>query len=157
MLVIWRHTVEVTMAIRTALLTNFVAPYRLALLEALRDRVGELKIFVSALTEADRPWKPNMGSLYVVEQKTLTFKRTRLLPGGFQQRLFIHFPYDTLAQLWRYSPRIVISGELGLRSLQAAIYRTLFPRSRLIIWATLSEATEKGGGRARTVLRRVIL
>jgi glycosyltransferase involved in cell wall biosynthesis len=145
------------MAIRTALLTNFVAPYRLALLEALRDRVGELKIFVSALTEADRPWKPNMGSLYVVRQKTRTFKRTRLLPGGFQQRLFIHFPYDTLAQLWRYSPKIVISGELGLRSFQAAIYRTVFSRSRLIIWATLSEATEKGWGRGRTVLRQVIL
>ena len=145
------------MAIRTALLTNFIAPYRLALLEALRDRVGELKIFVSTLTEADRPWKPNMGTLYVVQQKTKTLKRTRVLPAGYHQRLFIHFPYDTLAQLWRYSPRVVISGELGLRSLQAAIYRALAPRSRLIIWATLSEATEKGWGRGRILLRRIIL
>jgi glycosyltransferase involved in cell wall biosynthesis len=156
MLIIRRQTVEATMAIRTALLTNFIAPYRLALLEALRDRVGELKIFVSALTESDRPWKPNMGSLYVVHQKTKTLKWSRALPG-YHQRLFIHFPYDTLAQLWRYSPRIVISGELGLRSLQAAIYRTLAPKSRLIIWATLSEVTEQGWGRGRMVLRRIIL
>jgi glycosyltransferase involved in cell wall biosynthesis len=145
------------MAIRTALLTNFVAPYRLKLLEALRDRVGELKIFVSTLTEADRPWAPNMGSLYVVQQKTKTFKRTRMLPDGYHQRLFIHFPYDTLPQLWRYSPAIVISGELGLRSLQAAIYRRLMRRSRLIVWATLSEVTEKGWGLGRRILRRIIL
>jgi hypothetical protein len=97
MLIIRRQTVEATMAIRTALLTNFIAPYRLALLEALRDRVGELKIFVSTLTESDRPWKPNMGSLYVVHQKTKTLKWTRALPG-YHQRLFIHFPYDTLVR-----------------------------------------------------------
>jgi glycosyltransferase involved in cell wall biosynthesis len=145
------------MAIRTALLTNFVAPYRLSLLEALEARVGDLKVFVSTLTEADRPWKPNSGSLNIVRQKTITFDRTRVVPGGFRQRLFIHFPYDTLTQLWRYSPRVVISGELGLRSLQAAVYRILVPRSRLIIWATLSEDTEKCWGISRQILRRIIL
>jgi glycosyltransferase involved in cell wall biosynthesis len=149
--------VEVIMAIRTALLTNFVPPYRLSLLEALEARVGDLKVFVSALTEADRPWKPNAGSLNIVRQKTKTFNRTRMVPGGFRQRLFIHFPYDTLPQLWRYSPLVIISGELGLRSFQATIYRLLVPRSRLIIWATLSEVTEKGWGMPRQILRRIIL
>ena len=145
------------MAIRTALLTNFVPPYRLKLLSALQDRVGELKIFVSTQMEADRPWAPDLGTLDVVQQKTKTFERTRVHPNGCSHRFFIHFPYDTIARLWRFAPQIIVSSELGLRSLQAAIYRKLVPSSRLIIWATLSEETEKGWGILRQMLRRTIL
>ena len=93
------------MAIRTALLTNFVPPYRLKLLSALQDRVGELKIFVSTQMEADRPWAPDLGTLDVVQQKTKTFERTRVHPNGCSHRFFIHFPYDTIARLWRFAPQ----------------------------------------------------
>ncbi len=145
------------MAIRTALLTNMMPPYRVKLLTALRNRVGELKIFISTEMENDRPWAVDNGSLDVIRQKSITFHRTRQHPGGFPQQLHIHFPYDTLVKLWRYSPDVVISSELGLRTLQAAIYRILAPRSRLLIWATLSEETERGWGIARQLLRRFIL
>ncbi len=57
------------MVIRTALLTNFIPPYRLPLLHALQDHLGELKIFVSTQMEGDRPWIPDVGSLTVVQQK----------------------------------------------------------------------------------------
>jgi len=145
------------MTIRTALLTNFVPPYRLPLLHALRDYVGDFKVFVSTQMEGDRPWIPDTGTLKVVQQKTKTFTRARKHPSGFSLQMFIHFPYDTLAQLWRYKPEVVISSELGLRTLQAAIHRALHPASRLIVWATLSEETEKGWGITRRMLRRFIL
>ncbi|MDB5393551.1 MAG: glycosyltransferase [Rhodospirillales bacterium] len=145
------------MVIRTALLTNFVPPYRLPLLQALQDHVGELKIFVSTQMEGDRPWIPDSGTLVVVQQKTKTFTKVRQHPAGFRLQMFVHFPYDTLAQLWRYAPEVVISGEFGLRTLQAAIHRVLHPGSRLIVWATLSEETEKGWGFTRRILRRAIL
>ena len=41
---------------RVALLTNFIAPYRLPLLEALRDQVGDLRVLVSTPMERDRFW-----------------------------------------------------------------------------------------------------
>ncbi|HLN22991.1 MAG TPA: glycosyltransferase family 4 protein [Patescibacteria group bacterium] len=145
------------MAIKTALLMNFIAPYRVPLFEALRDRIGALRIFISTRMEADRPWVPDWHDLDVVVQKTLTAPVRFRHPGGFVQQLYLHFPYDTLPQLWRYSPDVVISGEFGLRSLQAALYRQLRPKSRLIVWATLSEHTEKNWGRARLALRRFIL
>jgi len=145
------------MVIRTALLTNFIAPYRLPLLEALQDYVGDLKVFVSTRMERDRPWAPDSGTLVVVQQKTKTFIREKRHPAGFNLQMFIHFPYDTLMQLWRYAPEVVISGEFGLRTLQAAIHRILHPSSRLIVWATLSEETEKGWGIRRRMLRRAIL
>jgi glycosyltransferase involved in cell wall biosynthesis len=144
-------------AIKTALLMNFIAPYRVPLFEDLRDRLDALRIFISTRMEADRPWVTDWHDLDVVVQKTLTVPVRFRHPGGFVQQLYLHFPYDTLPQLWRYAPDVIISGEFGLRSLQAALYRRLHPKSRLIIWATLSEHTEKDWGRFRLALRRFIL
>jgi glycosyltransferase involved in cell wall biosynthesis len=145
------------MAVRTAFLTNFVPPYRIKLLTALGARLGDFRIFVSTKMEADRPWKPDYGTLDVVVQKSKTFERHRRHPNGCDQHLFIHFPYDTLGQLRRFAPQVVISGELGLRTLQASIYRLFRPGTRLIVWATLSEQTERGWGIVRQLLRRFIL
>jgi len=145
------------MAVRTAFLTNFVPPYRVKLLTALRERLGEFRIFVSTGMEADRPWQPDYGTLDVVVQKSKTFERDRHHPNGCAQHLFIHFPYDTLSQLGRFAPQVVISSELGLRTLQAALYRSIRPGTRLIVWATLSEQTERGWGIIRQLLRRFIL
>ena len=141
---------------RVALLMNFVAPYRVKLFQAVRRELDAFRIFVSTSMEPDRPWTPDWTDLDVVMQKTLTFP-VRHRQNGFDQQLFIHFPYDTMARLYRYDPDVVVSGELGLRSLQAALYRRLRPRSRLIIWATLSEYSETGWGGVRAALRRFIL
>ncbi len=142
---------------RVALLTNFVAPYRVGLLEALAARVGQLRVFVSTRMEPDRAWEPQHGSLDVVLQRTLTFNDSHHRPGGISQRLFLHVPWDTLGVLLAYRPDLVITGEMGARSLLAVLYRRLRPRSRLMLWATLSEHTEKDWGAARRFLRRLIL
>ena len=145
--------------VRTALLVNCIAPYRLALLERVRDQVGQLRIFVSTAMEPDRAWIPDWGSLDVQVQRTVTLERVHDRPGGLRHQLFIHLPYDTLPRLLAYAPQVVISGEMGARSLQAALYRWLRPRSRLILWATLSEHTErvKSWGPTRRLLRRVLV
>ena len=141
---------------RVALLTNFIAPYRVPLLEALRDRVGELRVFLSTPMEEDRDWAVDWGSLDVVVQRNVTLRRTRRDSAGFTTGLLIHFPYDTIAQLARYRPDVVISGELGARSAQAALYRLARPSAPLLIWGTLSERSEAGWGAARRGLRRAI-
>jgi hypothetical protein len=145
------------MPTRTALLMNFVAPYRIRLLEELQRRVGELQIFVSTKMEPNRHWEPEAGQLKITEQKTKTFFVNRRHPMGFRQELFIHFPYDTISLLRDYAPKVIISGELGLRTLQAVIYRLLHPSDRLIVWATLSEETERHWGLTRRLLRKFLL
>ncbi len=145
------------MTVRTALLMNFVAPYRRPLLEQLQARVGELRIFVSTKMEANRPWQPEWGALDVVVQRTLTVAAKLVRPSGIRQQLYLHFSFDTWPLLFRYDPDLVISGELGMRSLQAAIFGVLHRKSRLVIWATLSEHTEKDWGFVRRALRRFIL
>ena len=121
---------------RVALLMNFIAPYRVKLLEALRDRVDELRVFISTPMESDRAWEVDWGSLDVTVQRNLTVRRPYRDAFGFTRQLQIHLPYDTLPQLSRYAPDTVISGELGARSVQAAAWRTLHPaRSSGPPWA----------------------
>jgi glycosyltransferase involved in cell wall biosynthesis len=142
---------------RVALLTNFIAPYRVPVLEALRDRVGELRVFVSTRMEGDRNWVVNWGSLDVVVQRSFALKSRHRDMFGLTRRMEVHFPYDTPARLAEWKPDVVISGELGMRSLLAAAYCMWKPSVPLVIWATLSEHTEQAWGGVRRRLRQVIL
>lgn len=142
---------------RIALLQNFVAPYRVPLYERLRDCGAALRVFVSTPMESDRTWKVEWGTIDVVVQKNLTVSRSKIDPRGFKRTIQIHFPYDTILSLWRYKPDVVISVELGLRTLQVALYKMMRPSTRLLIWCKLSEHSEIGWGRARLALRRFLL
>lgn len=146
------------MAHRLALLTNIVAPYRLPVFEALREHVGQLKIFVSAPTSTSGLWPDEYGTLDVTVQRHWTLaSKWRHAAYAFDEPLDVFVPYDTLWLLFRYQPDVVISGELGLRTAQAVLYRRMRPTSRLIVWVTVSEHTEHGRGFLRTILRQWIL
>lgn len=107
--------------------------------------------------EKDRHWAPAWKDLDVSVQKTITLNENWRHPHGFAYDNHVHVPYDTLSQLNAAKPDVIISAEMGLRTVQAALYRKLHPKSRLIIWATLSEYTEQGRGRARELLRKILL
>ena len=136
------------------LLTNFVPPYRLPVFEALADRVGRLTVLVSTPVEANRAWRAESGRLDVRIQRTITLPRTWRHPSGFADPIPIHLPWDTLLQLRRLQPDVIVSAELGLRSLLSALHRRRSRRSALVLWATLSERTELGRGLIRRRLRR---
>jgi len=146
---------------RIVILRNFIPPYFVpvfkALDEAVKERSGKLRILISTPMESNRPWPAEWGSLPVEVQRTFTFSQSHKHPHGFTEPFFVHVPVDTLWRLWLYRPDVVNSGEMGMRTVQAAIYRLLRPQSRLILGLSLSEHTEKGRGRAREVLRRWLL
>jgi glycosyltransferase involved in cell wall biosynthesis len=141
---------------RVALLVNFIPPYRVPLLEALAARVDQLRVFVSTRVEPNRPWVPNWGSLDVVVQRSLMVKKQWHGPRGFDDVGYVHMPFDTIAHLWRYRPDVIISGELGLRSCLAATYKMLRPATTLVLWATVSQRTERHRGALRQTLRPLL-
>ena len=145
------------MSNRVALLTNFLPPYRVPVLKALQGRIGELRVFVSVPMEPNRDWSIEWDTLEVTVQRCITLQRTWRHPHGFSEPNYVHIPYDTLGLLWQYRPQVVISAEMGARTLQSTVYRWLNPKSRLILWATLSESTEQGRGKARQFLRKQLL
>jgi len=142
---------------RVALLTNFLPPYRIRVLDMLRESVRHLRIFVSVSMESNRRWHADWGSLDVVVQRTLSISGRAKHAEHFQEDRTVHIPYDTLFQLAAYQPTAIIAAEFGMRTMQAALYKCLFPRTKLIVWATLSEVTEKYRGPVRRAIRRSIL
>jgi glycosyltransferase involved in cell wall biosynthesis len=139
--------------LHVALATNFVAPYRLPVYAELARRVERLTILVSTRMESNRTWPTQWGDLDVRVQRSLTLRRRWRHEAGFQEQLELHIPWDTPGQLRRLRPDCVVSGEMGARSLGAAAYCAAAGRP-LVLWATLSEHTERGRGWPRHVLRR---
>jgi glycosyltransferase involved in cell wall biosynthesis len=142
--------------LRVAFLTNLIPPYHKPVLDCVARRYGSLRVLLSTPMEANRPWKLEWQGLDVVVQKTWTLAGSWRHPGGFSEPLRVHLPLDTFAQLRRYRPHVVISGEMGMRTLLAALYRKFNRRSRLIVWAEVSEATERGRGLLRRVIRPLL-
>jgi glycosyltransferase involved in cell wall biosynthesis len=142
---------------RIALLTNFILPYRIPVLRELARRFKDFQIFVSTPIFEGRDWTPEWEGLPVRLQKSMTWSSTWRHPHRFTEPLTIQLPYDTASQLARFDPDVVISGEMGLRTLQAAAFAGLSRRRRLVLWATVSEATEHGRGFLRSLLRWALL
>lgn len=140
---------------RVALLTNFIAPYRLPLFRALAARVGDLQVLISTPMEDTRAWAVDWSDLDVVVQRTFTVART-WRGRGFRERTQVHVPLDTACRLARFQPDVIVTGELGARSMAAVRYarRHEVP---VILWATLTDHLEARRGRLRRALRGWLL
>jgi glycosyltransferase involved in cell wall biosynthesis len=138
--------------VRVAFLTNFIPPYRLSLYEALTREAGEMRIFISTAMESNRHWQPEWGTLDVVQQRALTFQRT-WRTRSFSEHYELHIPYDTILQLRKWRPDVILTGEMGARSLQAAVYGRA-TRTPVAVWAMLSERTEEERSGLRAMARR---
>ncbi len=142
---------------KIALLTNFIPPYRMSVLELLSASAESLRVFLSVQMESNRKWRADWGALDVTLQKTISFTADASRRGRFKETKEIHFPYDTLPQLRSYRPDVIIAAEFGMRTFQAALYKWLVPETKLIVWATVSMITERNRGSLRKFLRRLIL
>ena len=141
---------------RVAFLTNMIPPYHKPVLDLLSTRFDAMRVLLSTPMESNRPWKLEWEGLDVVVQKTITLNGRWRHPKGFNEPLAVHLPIDTIQQLKRFGAEVVISGEMGTRTLLALLYRKLRRHSKLIVWAEVAESTEQGRGRARQILRRVL-
>jgi hypothetical protein len=145
------------MPYKVAWLTNYIPPYAAPLFRALSYRFDRFRLFISVDMEANRHWVPEWEGLDVNVQRTFTLHGNWRHPHGFSEPLNVHIPYDTLYALRSYRPDVIISSEMGLRTLQALAYRQSHRKSRLLIRACLSETTERGRGRLRDWLRNRLL
>lgn len=143
--------------IKLFLLVTAIAPYYRSTFEHLRNLLSGLQIFVSTPMEANRSWKPDWGDLPVTVQRCFTLKTSWNHPQGFSDTTWLHIPYDTFLTLASGRPDVVVSLQLGIRTLQAVMYRRLFPNSRLVIWLGLSQHTERGVSSFKRLFRSLLL
>jgi glycosyltransferase involved in cell wall biosynthesis len=141
---------------RIILLTNVIPPYHKPLLDRLARRYASLRILLSTRMESNRQWRLEWEGLDVVVQKTTTLNGRWRHPKGFSEPLYIHLPLDTIQQLRQSDPDVLISWEMGTRTILAAAYRWTHPGKKLIVWAEMAESTERGRGAVRAVIRSLI-
>jgi glycosyltransferase involved in cell wall biosynthesis len=142
------------LGVRAVLLTGYIPPHLLPFYTELATRIDQLVILVSTAMESQRSWRPDFGELDVRRQRTWSLRRWRSHPIGTGENIEVHFPYDTVSQLRRLSPDVIIASQFGMRSLMSAAYTRLFRRVPLVISVNLSQHTEQGRGWRRAMLRR---
>jgi len=142
--------------LNVVVLTNFLRKLHVDVLEQVQRRVGKLTVLLSTPMEPDRNWDPAWGDLDVVVQKNWTIVRKWKHSSGFAEDNFIHLPYDTLTQLRRLKPDVVVSFELGFRTLLASHF-TRRSRLPLIAIGNMSEAIERERGWGRRQLRKLLV
>ena len=141
--------------LRVCVLTNSAGFDELPLLRCLHHELNQLLIYVCTSTERGRDWKNEWGELPVRVRKCWTYVARQRYSALATEVFYRHIPYDTIPLLISWRPHVVVSTELGFRTMQAALYRKAFPDSRLIIWTGLSQHTEERVPRWRTHQRKI--
>ncbi len=109
------------------------------------------------MDERDTSGNSESPALEPMIQRTWTWTRKEK-HESFTDYNFVHVPLDTLPILWRMAPDVIVASELGARSLQAAIYKRLHRRTKLILSVSTSEHLETGRNRGiRKQLRRWLI
>ena len=153
------HTLEENGRVpaHVVVMTNFIPPHGLPVYRELARRVEKLTLLLSTPMESNRDWEVDWTGLNVQVQRTWTFRRPWRHPHGFRDSLEVHVPRDTLRKLKELSPDVVISSELGARSLLAVLHGRRNRDVGIVLSCSISEYTEKGRGRFRDWLRRWLL
>ena len=150
---------------RVALLTNTLTPYRLPVYRELDATPGwELRILLSAESEPHwdaafrEAYAQGVASLDVERVASVGFERRQLTHRGaaIEQQVSTHVPWGTFGALRRFRPDVVISTELGARSLFGAVHAA-WHRVPFVLWTHHARVSARAIGRARRRLRRALL
>ena len=142
---------------RVAVLTSSLLPDRTALLRSFAPHSSHTRIFLSARRQGLNANVNGWDDLDVVMLKTYRHVYRFDHANGYKDETEIHVPLNIVPQLLRYRSDVVITGEFGPRTLSAIVYRALRPKTKLILWATLSQRTETTRSSLRKLVRRAIL
>lgn len=145
--------------LRVALLTNEIPPYRVPL---YRDLAGtpawDFTVFTCVDREFNRQWNVTEQLGFPHKQSwSLSYVRQERYSGGaaYKETTQIHLPIGVIGDLWRYRPDVVLSLEMGARSLLAAAYARLM-RKRLVLYFEGTPHTERSISTKQRLLRRIL-
>ncbi|MGE0143734.1 MAG: glycosyltransferase family 4 protein [Planctomycetota bacterium] len=144
---------------KVAFLTNVISPYRAPVFRELSRTAGwTFRVIVNAQTEFDRRWDGHCEGVDVQESWTWRFRRAHVShhPVRTEQVVTTHVPIGLWRDLSRFSPDVVITHELGPRSLLASMWARAHRRP-FAVWTYQSRAMGTATGRLRARIRDSIL
>lgn len=136
---------------KVAICTNFVSPYRAPVFDAIAQLTGaEVRVFVNTDMEADRGWDScTTKDRSYTTHRSFSLRRTRTLntrgSGSFSQSLERHYPIALPYDLIRFKPDVIISGELGPRTV-LSLAAGACTRTHVIPWTYHASAQTSGFG-----------
>lgn len=153
------RTTPAVRPLRIAWLTNEIPPYRVPFYSELAGTPGwYFQVFTCTDREVYRLWNVQAELSFAVQQSySLSYVRRNRHAGpeNFDDIRQVHLPVGLFGDLRRFSPDVIVSGELGARTLIAALYSRLFNR-RLVVSFEGTPHTERDISPAQHWLRRVI-
>lgn len=140
---------------RVVFLTHYIPLYQVRVLQSIAASVRDFHVLLSTPIEPNRNFDPDWSGLDVTVQDTWTVRNRwkHRAEVGFDDQLYVHIPYDTSSRLKALKPDVVMSLELGARSMGAIRYCQKHPESRSLLCTYMSEHTEKNRGWLRRQLR----
>ncbi len=142
---------------KLALLLNIIAPARCRLYSALADQFDLL--ILHGGSEANRDsWKDldsAISNAQVVRAWGWQLHHAKKMNGEVFDEKFTHITPGFLWHLLRFRPNAVISNEMGLRTLTALAYGTLF-RKPVWVWWGGTAHTERKIGSLRKFVRKIV-
>ncbi len=146
--------------IRVAFANNYVTPYRAPLYETMAAFPDwDFMLFVSTLMEFDRQWGTRREwPFFCKVNYNLHYKRNLVhtVPFVYEDVRQVHLPVGLLFDLLKYKPDVVVSAELGMRSLISALYCRLAGKP-LILWYYQTRWTERDISRQKKWVRRMLI
>jgi glycosyltransferase involved in cell wall biosynthesis len=142
---------------RVALLLNIIAPSRLRLYSVLADHFDLLVLHGGAEANRDS-WKgleKALPNAQVARAWGWQFHYAKKVAGEVFDEKFVHLAPGFALGLLRFRPDVVISNEMGFRTLIALAYGTIF-RKPVWVWWGGTLHTERSIGRLRSAIRNVI-
>ncbi len=141
--------------LRVALLTNIPTPYRIPFFEELNN-ICDLTVLFDGLSEPNRQWVWNDSDFRFPCQFLKGFLIPYTRHRNVNDRRFLQFRYNIVPYLFRLRPDVVVSAEMGPRSIQAELYCRL-TRTPLVIWWEGTPHTEGATSPLRLLIRRYLI
>jgi glycosyltransferase involved in cell wall biosynthesis len=142
--------------IKLALLINMIAPYRLPIYSALADQFDFLLLHGGK--EANRDTWSNfedaLPNAKVVQAWGWQVRHVVKVRGKVFNERFFHITPGFAWHLLRFRPDVVISNEMGFRSMIALVYGTVFRKPVWICWEG-TEHSERSIGFLKKVVRKI--
>jgi len=142
--------------VHAVILTNYIRTHHMLAFQEFAKRVRKLTILLSVSMEPDRDWDAQWGGLDVQVQRNLMWTSKWRHSSGFAESNFIHFPIDTPWRLWKLKPDVVISYEMGVRTMLSTLYRRFNRKVPLVMVGNMSQHIEKERGFLRRIWRNIV-
>lgn len=139
---------------KVAVALNMLAPYWHDVYERL-SKEWEIVVFVADFNEPNREYRvPDFSTMCFAVKKSRNI-RIDLSRLGWKTS-YLHFQWGLWANLREYKPDVILSNELGPRTLLAMLYGYMYSVP-VVPWVCASKHTERNNSRARELIRRLLV